>query len=355
MKPSRTLTLTAVAAFSIALLASVMGAKLVGGTRQSTDDAYVAADFTLVAPKVAGFISQVLIEDNQRVKAGQLLAVIDDRDLRAAASAAHANALVAKARLQDAQNTLEQQSTIIAQHQAGLAEAQAALDFAKRELTRYDHLAGNGAGTVQNAQQARTRVEQTTARQARASATLAAARKQVDIFTAQRDAAAGSLEQAEANQTLADYQLSYTRIVAPFDGMVGERAVRVGAYVTPGSKLLAVVPLDKAYVIANFQETQLTDVRVGQSVSLSVDTFPDAALLGHVESIAPATGVTFAAVRPDNATGNFTKVVQRIPVKISLDANQPLLGHLRVGMSVQADIDTTSAAPEDFRKEVSQR
>ena len=142
---------------------------------------------------------------------------------------------------------------------------------------------------------------------------------------------------------MASYELSYTRIVAPQDGMVGERAVRVGAYVTPGSKILAVVPLAQAYVVANFQETQLTDVQPGQDVQVRVDSLGGEALSGRVESIAPATGVTFASVKPDNATGNFTKVVQRIPVKIVLDPGQPLAERLRVGMSVEASIDTASA------------
>ncbi|MCA4079476.1 HlyD family secretion protein, partial [Pseudomonas kurunegalensis] len=145
---------------------------------------------------------------------------------------------------------------------------------------------------------------------------------------------------AEAGVEKAQLDLSYTRITAPVDGMVGERALRVGAYVNPGARLLSVVPLQQAYVVGNFQETQLTHVQPGQPVSISVDTFSGETLQGHVESIAPATGVTFAAVKPDNATGNFTKVVQRIPVKIVFDDGQPLLSRLRVGMSVEATIDT---------------
>ncbi|MNF72456.1 putative multidrug resistance protein EmrK [compost metagenome] len=282
-------------------------------TQQSTNDAYVSADYTLVVPRVAGFIKQVLVEDNEQVKAGQLLALIDDRDLRAAAQAADAETLVA----------------------------------------RYNHLAGVGAGTVQNAQQARTRIDQASARLANATAVLAAERKQVEILTAQRDAAEGGLKRAQAALEMASYELSYTRIVAPQDGMVGERAVRVGAYVAPGSKILAVVPLAQAYVMANFQETQLTDVQPGQQVQVRVDSLGGAALSGRVESIAPATGVTFAAVKPDNATGNFTKVVQRIPVKIVLEPGQPLAERLRVGMSVEASIDTVSSVMSV--REVTQR
>jgi membrane fusion protein (multidrug efflux system) len=313
-------------------------------TQQSTNDAFVSADFTLVVPRVAGFIKEVLVEDNQQVKAGQLLALIDDRDLRAAAQAADAETLVARAQLQNARATLERQTSVIAQAQASVVSAKAEMDFAEHELNRYSHLAGVGAGTVQNAQQARTRIDQATARLANVTAVLAAERKQVEILTAQRDAAEGGLKRAQAALEIASYELSYTRIVAPQDGMVGERAVRVGAYVTPGSKILAVVPLAQAYVVANFQETQLTDVKPGQDVQVRVDSLGSEVLNGHVESIAPATGVTFASVKPDNATGNFTKVVQRIPVKILLEPGQALANRLRVGMSVEARIDTASNA-----------
>lgn len=320
---------------------------------QTTNDAFIAADYTLVAPRVAGFIKEVLVEDNQQVKAGQLLALIDDRDLRAAAQAADAETLVAKAQLQNARATLDRQSSVIAQAQAALSAAQAERAFAEHELNRYNHLAGVGAGTVQNAQQARTRIDQASARLATATAALAAERKQVEILSAQRDAAEGGLKRAQAALEMASYELSYTRIVAPVDGMVGERAVRVGAYVTPGSKILAVVPLQQAYVLANFQETQLTAMHAGQVVQVRVDSLGGETLHGRVESLAPATGVTFAAVKPDNATGNFTKVVQRIPVKILLEPNQPLAERLRVGMSVEASVDTHSSAAS--AREVTQR
>jgi len=352
MKGKAAVCVVAVLVLGAALYLLVPGLFGKGG-RQTTNDAFVAADFTLVAPHVAGFIKEVLVEDNQRVKAGQLLALIDDRDLRAAAQAADAETLVAKAQLQNARATLERQASVIAQAQASVVAARAEMAFAEQELNRYNHLAGVGAGTVQNAQQARTRIDQATARLATATALLAAERKQVEILAAQRDGAEGGLKRAQAALEMASYQLSYTRIVAPVDGMVGERAVRVGAYVTPGSKILAVVPLAQAYVVANFQETQLTRMHPGQSVQVRVDSLGGEALHGRVQSLAPATGVTFAAVKPDNATGNFTKVVQRIPVKILLEPGQPLAERLRVGMSVEASVDTHSSA--DSAREVTQR
>ena len=233
-------------------------------TQQKTNDAFVSADFTLVAPRVAGFIKEVLVEDNQQVKAGQLLALIDDRDLRAAAQAADAETLVAIAQLQNARATLERQTSVIAQAQASVVSAKAEMAFAEHELNRYNHLAGVGAGTVQSAQQARTRIDQANARLANAMAVLAAERKQVDILTAQRDAAEGGLKRAQAALEIASYELSYTRIIAPQDGMVGERAVRVGAYVTPGSKIMAVVPLASVAAI-NARWVPLT-VNLGRSI-----------------------------------------------------------------------------------------
>jgi len=328
-------------ALAIAVLAAIAGPHLLGNDhRQSTNDAYVSADYTVVAPKVAGFIKEVLVEDNQQVQAGQLLATLDDRDYQAALDAAQAQLLVARAQSADARATLERQAALIAQADAAVKAAQAEAAFADHEVTRYSRLAEQGAGTVQNAQQARSKVDQARARLANAQAALLATRKQVDILQAQVASADGQLKRAEAGLEKANLDLSYTRIVAPVDGMVGERALRVGAYVNPGARLLSVVPLNRAYVVGNFQETQLTHVQPGQAVNISVDTFSGETLRGHVESIAPATGVTFAAVKPDNATGNFTKVVQRIPVKIVFDADQPLLERLRVGMSVEASIDT---------------
>ncbi|MFK3796349.1 HlyD family secretion protein [Pseudomonas sp. NPDC088444] len=316
------------------------------GGRQSTNDAYIAVDYSNVAPKVAGFIGQVLVEDNQQVKAGQLLAVIDDRDFRTALAASDADVLAAKAQYEQASAVLQRQTSVIAQTEATLAANKAEVTFAEQEQARYDHLAGMGAGTVQNAQQARNRIDTARARLNSATASLAADRKQVDILVAQQHAAEAGLKRAQAARDQAQLQLSYTRIVAPVDGMVGERAVRIGNYVTPGTRLLSVVPLDQAYVVGNFQETQLTHVAPGQTVDVRVDTFSGDTLKGRVQSIAPATGVTFAAIKPDNATGNFTKVVQRLPVKIVLDPHQPLLSRLRVGMSVDASIDTRSGGAE---------
>ena len=313
---------------------------------QSTNDAFVSADFTLIAPKVAGFIDEVLVQDNQPVKAGQVVARIDPQDFKTNVQAAEASVATAQAQLANAQAMLERQRSVIAQAQATVDADLAQVEFAEHELTRYQHLAGQGAGTLQNSQQAKNRSQIARAELVQHKAALEAARQQTRVLAAQTNAAQASVQHAQALQARAELDLSYTQLVAPFDGVVGRRSVRQGAYVKPGDPVLAVVPLAKAFVVANFLEHQLTHMRAGQRVSIKVDTFPGETLQGTVDSIAPATGVTFASIAPDNATGNFTKIVQRIPVKITLDQGQPLAGQLRLGMSVDASIDTESANGE---------
>ena len=312
------------------------------GTVQSTNDAFVSADYTLVAPKVAGFIDEVLVQDNQPVKAGQLLARIDPQDYQTALQAAQASVATAQAQLANAQAMLEQQHSLIEQAKATVDADLAQVEFTQHELQRYEHLAGQGAGTLQNSQQAKNRSQTARALLAQHKAALDAARQQTQVLAAQSTAAQASVQHAEALQARAELDLSYTQLVAPFDGVVGRRSVRLGAYVKPGDTLLAVVPLAKAFVVANFLEHQLTHMSPGQRVTIKVDSFPGETLQGTVDSIAPATGVTFSAIAPDNATGNFTKVTQRIPVKITLDPQQALASQLRLGMSVDASIDTAA-------------
>ncbi|PYE15734.1 HlyD family secretion protein [Paraburkholderia silvatlantica] len=334
------------AAAAVLIVAAVSAAIAVLGrssSSETTNDAYVTADYTVVAPRVAGQITELLVEDNQVVHQGQLLAQIDDRDYRAAVASAEANVAMAKAAIDNASTSIVQQQSVIDQANAALAAAHANYTFARADYSRYTDLASRGAGSVQNAQQAQSRIDTAQADVARNLATVKAARQQVAVLQSVRDRAQAALGQASAALDTARLNLSWTRIVAPVDGMVGRRSVRLGAYVTAGTPMLAVVPLQKAYVVANFQETQLTSVRRGQTADIHVDTFPGAVLHGTVDSLAPATGVTFAPIAPDNATGNFTKIVQRIPVKILLRPGQPELERLRVGMSVEATIRTGDA------------
>ncbi|WP_367304608.1 HlyD family secretion protein [Burkholderia multivorans] len=306
---------------------------------ESTDDAYVSADYTLVAPKVSGLVDAVFVDDNQRVRAGDALAHIDDRDFRVALQTAEAELLSARARLENVRARESRQQAAIAQAKATLAADDAALTFANQNAQRYRNLSRQGAGTEEQQQQADFRQKQQSAVRRRDGAALDAAHRELNVLSSERAEAESAVEQAAAAVRQATLNLSYTNIVAPVDGVVGQRSVRVGAYVNAGTTLLAVVPLDEAYVVAHFRETQLARMRAGQPATIEVDALPGVRLRGHVDSVAPATGLTFAPIAPDNATGNFTKVVQRLPVKIKLERDQPDVARLRVGMSVVPSVD----------------
>ncbi|MGO9392880.1 HlyD family secretion protein [Rhodoblastus sp.] len=312
----------------------------VGRFEVATDDAYVKADNTTIAPKVAGYISAVQVGDNERVKAGQILARIDDRDYKVAVEQAKADVEAAKAAIANKQAALNAQQSAIDGAHATIAADQANQTFAEQEDKRYSDLAKTGFGSVQNAQQANSRVLASHAAVTRDTAALASATKQLDVLKAELAQAEASLARAQAGLDQAELNLSYTIIAAPVDGEVGNRTLRVGQYVQAGAQLMSVVPTEAAYIVANYKETQLTDVHPGQPVEIAVDMFPGQVFRGRVDSLAPASGQEFALLPPDNATGNFTKVVQRIPVKIVLDAGSPLSLVLRPGMSVTPTIDT---------------
>jgi membrane fusion protein (multidrug efflux system) len=307
-----------------------------------TDDAYVQADNTLIAPRVSGYISEVAVTDNQPVKAGQVLARIDDRDYQTALRQAVADRETAEAEIRSIDSQLQLQTSTIQQADLQVMSAEAALRFAQEDHDRYEALSKTGAGTTQAAQQTASLFIQRAASLQQARAALTAARQQVDVLQAARAKATAQLEHYRAAEQQARLNLGYTTITAPEDGTVGARTLRVGQYVQAGTQLMAVVPLDAVYIVANYKETQLTHVRPGQPVDVSVDTFPGARIHGHVDSVAPATGPEFALLPPDNATGNFTKIVQRLPVKIVLDHDSA--GLLRPGMSVEPVIDTKDAA-----------
>ena len=341
------------AALAAALLAGVAGAGYygfdywtVGRFQVSTDDAYVQADNTTIAPKISGYIAAVLVGDNEPVKAGQALARIDDRDFRVALDAAKADVAAAHAAIATRQAALEAQAATVAAARAAIGVDKANLTFAAQEDARYASLAKTGYGSVQNAQGAASRSAASHAAVERDQATLDAAIGQVAVLKAALVEAQASLARAKAAQAQAELNLSYTTIVAPVDGVVGARTLRVGQYVQAGTQLMAVVPIAAAYIVANYKETQLADVRPGQKVEIEVDTFPGRAFHGRVDSLAPASGQEFALLPPDNATGNFTKVVQRIPVKITLDPGSSLAELLRPGMSVYPTIDTKATATE---------
>ncbi len=323
----------------------------VGRFLVSTDDAYVKADNTTIAPKVSGYLNQVLIGDNQHVKAGQVLARIDDRDFKVALDQARADVAAAQAAVESKRAQLDVQQAMIDAARATLDVDTAAQVFTAQENKRYTDLAATGYGSVQNAQNAQARNTSAVAAIARDKANLASAQKQVELLKAELAQAVAAAAKANALERQAELNLSYTTIVSPIDGVAGNRTLRVGQFVQAGTQLMALVPARGGYVIANYKETQLSDVRPGQPVDIEVDMFPGKTVHGHVDSLAPASGQEFALLPPDNATGNFTKVVQRIPVKIALDSFDI---DLRPGMSVIPSIQTkvaTPAAPQHPRSE----
>ena len=322
---------------------------LEAGGEQSTNDAHVTADYTLVAPKVAGFISQVTVSENQHVHAGQLLALIDNRDYESTLKAAQAGVAAAKARIAGIDARLKRQQAAISEALASIQVARADLVFARHNFERYSRLARQGAGTVEMAQQARAKEDTAQAHLIFDEAAVTAARQDSLVLKANRDQADAQLARADAGLDKARLNLSYTRIVAPIDGIIGRWALRRGAFVSPGTPLLAVVPIKWAYVVGNFLETQLAHVHPGQPVRITIDTFPGTVFRGRVESISPATGSTFSAIQPSNATGNFTKITQRIPVKVVFEPGQPGLNWLRAGMSAEVTITTSTARNKQLK------
>ncbi|VWL87336.1 HlyD family secretion protein [Burkholderia lata] len=334
-------------ALAAAALVIAVGVAACAGTHrfidshtETTDDAYVAADFTLVAPRVAGPLVEVLVDDNQHVRAGQLLLRIDDRDFRAALTSAQADVEAARASVANDEAEIARQPALVDQARAALRADDAAVQFSQANDARYRDLADNGAGTAQEQQRAASTLAGQLAKRAGDAAALASTSQNLAVLRARRDQASGALARAEAALEQAKLNLSYTEVRAPVDGKVGRRTARVGAFVTPGAPLLAIVPLADAYVIANFQENQIGAMHPGDRVRIRIDSLPGVSIAGHVASLAPATGVSFAPIAPDNATGNFTKIVQRVPVKIAIDGPRGQAAALSVGLSVEASVDT---------------
>ena len=321
---------------------------------QTTDNATVRADVTRLSARVNGNIQRVAVVDFQHVKAGDVLMEIDPADYEAAVAQAEASVAAARAQLENLENQKEFQHATINQAQAQRLSALARTSQTSEERTRQEALLRGGlAGT-------RQRVEHATADHDTAKATLAASdamieaqRRQLNVLNGQQALLSANVRAAEAALTTARLRLGYTRIVAPVEGVVGERRVQEGDYVNVGTMLIAVVPLPGVYVVANYKETQLTHVRPGQPVEITVDTFPGTVLQGRVARLSPASGSSFALLPPDNATGNFTKVVQRIPVRIEFDPGQPLVEQLRPGMSVVTRINVNGdveASPPEGRR-----
>jgi membrane fusion protein (multidrug efflux system) len=308
---------------------------------ESTEDAYITGDVTPLSAKVSGYVATVAVGDYQAVRKGDLIVAIDAADYRAQLAQAEANLAAARATLANLANQKDVQRALIRQAEATIQATSAdAQRYALEARRQRDLLQTHIAGTQQVVEQAEDNEKRTQAQLALNDAQLDQQKAILASLDVQQTQLEAQVRAAEAQVTLARNNVDDTRIVSPADGLVGQRQVRPGQFVNVGTQVIAVVPLPNVWVIANYKETQMTGVRLGEPARVVVDAFPDLALTGHVDSWSPGTGSTFALLPADNATGNFTKVVQRVPVKIVLDAN-PALGTLvRPGLSVEATIDT---------------
>jgi membrane fusion protein (multidrug efflux system) len=307
---------------------------------QSTDDAYVQSDTSVISPKVEGYIKEVRIKHNQRVAAGQVLFVIDDRDFTAKAAQAEAAVATGEAVVATYANRVKLQQAMIDQAAAAVQAADADLKRAELDYQRYKALVTSDFASRQRFETAEADARKAEAALGKARAALVAERNQLAVIESQKREEETRLEQARAALVLARNDLDNTVIRAPVAGVVGNRAGQVGQYVKPGTQLVSLVPLPHVYVTANFKETQLTYMRPGQRAEVYVDAYPEQKLTGTIESFAPASGAQFSLLPPDNATGNFTKIVQRVPVRIALPADEPLARLLRPGLSVTVTVDT---------------
>lgn len=305
---------------------------------ESTDNAYVKADVTWVSPRVSGEITQLDVSNNQQVKAGQVLMKLDDRDTQARYQQAEAIANVKSAALDMQKQTTVGEQAQIAEAQAGLDAANAEQARLKKDYDRYQQLLSEGVTTRQHMEGVQSQYLSAVANVKKAQAAIDAARAQLATTEASREQMLADVNSAQANVRLIGVDASSADVVAPVSGTIGDLGVRLGSRVNSQTRLLAIVPLDKTYVEANFKETQITDMRVGQKVSIKLDAYPGVDIKGHIDSFSPASGAEFSLMPPENATGNFNKVVQRVPVKIMIDheAGQPVI---RPGLSATVKVD----------------
>ena len=314
----------------------------VGRFIETTDDAYVGGDVTPISPHVAGFVAEILVKDNEYVRAGQPLIRLDDRDFRAALD--HANAIIGQrqATLASLEARARSQQSVIEEAQADVDVKTAQATFADQEDSRYRRLAETGYGSRQNAERALALSNAAQSAVVASRAAVDAARQQLAVTNADTTEARAAVAQAKADLLSARLNLGYTEIRSPIDGYVANRAAQVGAFVSTGTYLLTVTPAHDLWVDANFKEDQLERMTPGESVTVVADALPDHVFHGRVGSLAHGTGAVFSVIPPENATGNFTKIVQRVPVRIALDSDDPMLRSLRPGLSTTVRVDTRS-------------
>ena len=347
-KPNRKRLLTVAGLALVALAAAGYGAHwwTTGRFFQSTDDAYVGGEVTVIGTKVPGYITQVAVVDNQAVHAGDLLVKIDDRDYRAALAKAEGAVAAQQATLANLDATAKLQQAVIAQARASVNATSADTVRAHEDQVRYLDLSNKAAVSIQSSQKADAEYKQAVAYGDKAAASVTAAQRQLDVIATQKQQAQAALEQAIAERDIAKLNVGYTELRAPIDGTIGNRRARDGAYAAAGSQLLSVVPAHGLWVDANFKEDQLAHMQPGMRATVQADVMPGRVFHGTVGSLAPATGAQFSVLPPENATGNFTKIVQRVPVRIVLDEKDSQLGTLRPGLSVEAEVDTHPAQGE---------
>ena len=307
-----------------------------------TDNAYVRVHYAAIAPRVSGQVTAVHVQNDDTVRAGQVLVELDDRDYQTALDQAKADVASAEADIRNTDAQLVEQQSVIAQAEAAIVSDNAAVKFAKDDYDRYKKMTAGRITSVQDAQRAQTVLEQQTAHLQSDRAALAAAHQRIEVLNSARAKAETQITRLQAVEKQAKLNLSYTKVLAPLDGMVAQRGVQVGNYVSSGTGLMAVVPLSELYVEANYREVELKHVQAGQRARIHVDAY-DIDLEGTVVGVPAATGATFATIQADNATGNFTKIVQRLPVRIVIAPHQPLARLLRVGLSVETTIETKLA------------
>ncbi|WP_322363131.1 HlyD family secretion protein [Pseudomonas sp. Teo4] len=333
----------------VRLVASVLAIAAVGWTLHwwsvarfmvDTDDAYLEADNVGVSPRVSGTVAEVLIEDNQTIKAGQPLVRLDDRRYRAAFDQQAALIAARRAEIANGEAQLAERRATVLQAQARLHGEQANVTYSDGQVRRYQPLVDSGAEPRERLEELRNAAKQAQSAQAAQSAAVEVAQRQLVTLQASINQARAQLASAQAAAAKAQLDIDDSVVYSEVAGRVGDRGVRVGQYVQPGTRLMTVVPVEQAYITANFKETQLDRLRPGQSVRIHVDAYPQAMVTGRLESFAPGTGAQFALLPPDNATGNFTKIVQRVPVRIRLQDSSLPPGTLVPGLSVHVEVDT---------------
>ena len=317
-----------------------------GKYMQTTNDAFIQADSVIVAPKIAGYIDRVFVSENQAVRVGQPLVLLDPRDYRAQASQIQAQIEASRATADTVRSQVGEQQAALAQAQAQLNAALSDVNFASQEVARYEPLAATGAESRERLAQLRNQLRQAQAVAATRRAAVVAAQRRFGTLESQIEQAQSQARAGQAQLEAANVTLESTTLRASIAGRVGDLAVRTGQFVQPGTRLMTLVPVEKLYIEANFKETQLGLMRVGQPAVIEVDALPGVELRGRVASFAPGTGAQFSVLPPQNATGNFTKIVQRVPVRIAVDATPEARKLLVPGMSVEVTVDTRSARGE---------